>query len=52
MILEGGGVQTLKIGGSKTKTEGQTALKSGGSSLAVGCYFKEAMPPPPNLLLG
>ena len=47
MILEGGSLQLSKIGGSLGKTQGQTALKSGGGSLAVGSYLKKGSAPPP-----
>ena len=36
-----------KIGGGKTKTNGLTALKSRGDSLAVGTYLQRGSAPPP-----
>ena len=36
----------LRNRGQSKKTEGQAGPKSKGGSLAVGTYFKEAVPPP------
>ena len=44
MILEGDGLQLPKIGGGQSKTQGQTALKNGGGSLAVGSYLQRVSP--------
>ena len=43
MILEGGGLQLSKTRGWSKETLGQTALKSGGSSLAVGPHPQTGM---------
>ena len=53
MIFRGQWSATLKNRGRSKKTQGWTALKSGGSSLAVGSYLlKEAVPPPLGLVAG
>ena len=47
MILEGGWSATLTNRGWLKKTQGWTALKSRGSSLAVGIYLQRGSAPPP-----
>ena len=45
-ILRGGGLQPPKIGGWSKKTQGWTALKSGGGSLTVESYLQTGSAPP------